>query len=391
MPLSDTPESLQEQSKISNHQIVNIFRAVAELISVHPELLKAQGVFRMSGSKSEVEQLFALMIENDFNVEILTDHIFEEGTINSMKLFNVLGLLPLILKNKILLSYDDAILKTFSHELDLLLHSGNDLFEQNSKAAQLLDNFINSLLLSHNIEHQRVGEILYHYCYLMHTAANFYESNLMNSTNMAIILAPHFTSELELFISEDLVALTQFTMEILTPALTVYLESEMTRDHFKVRHADKLEHLTATRLALVEKLKEMKEASRKIITDPIRNLMLEAKNINSQIREIEAQLQDSSLKRKDKRALMVQLDDLKEEYALMTSQIVELNIQVGEMNDRHSSIHTHIRALNLSSQSISYLSVSRHSFFTEPEVSSSSSSLAPDHSVHNERGGHDFN
>ncbi|HAU1294292.1 TPA: hypothetical protein JBI59_15315 [Legionella pneumophila] len=65
-----------------------------------------------------------------------------------------------------MLNPEDTSLTDFTKELKTLLNSDISKVENKKAATQLLDHFIDSLLLSKIFDHQRVGEILYHYCYL---------------------------------------------------------------------------------------------------------------------------------------------------------------------------------------------------------------------------------
>lgn len=154
------------------------------------------------------------------------------------------------------------------------------------KAAQLFDEFIRDLLLSKKIAHQRVGEILDHYCYLMHQAGMLQDANLMTYTNLAIIMAPRLTEVLGLFLETDFLGLSGFISQ-LTPVLENYITDEKWNCDFKERHTDKLEHLARTRHSIRDQLEHMKEASRDAVTVPMNSLMLQTAALNAQIEAIE--------------------------------------------------------------------------------------------------------
>ena len=158
--------------------ILNVLRSLTQLVSQHPELLKTSGVFRVAGAKEETEKLLEQLISEQFDGAILSDYVMKENKVDSEHLHNSLGMIPTVLKNHPLLDSKDTLLTNFSKNLKLLL--GFQPKKDITKAAnQLLDEFICNLLLSKRIDHQRVGEIIYHYCYLMHQAGTFQETNRM--------------------------------------------------------------------------------------------------------------------------------------------------------------------------------------------------------------------
>lgn len=335
----------------STHIIVNVFRCVSQLVFQLPDLLNSPGVFRIAGSKEESEMLLERIIANDFNLEILTDYVIESGRVNNLHLNNILGMLTLVLKESVLLNPEDTLLTVFTKELKTLLNSDISKVENKKAATQLLDHFIDSLLLSKILDHQRVGEILYHYCYLMHTAGNFHESNRMTWENLAIILAPHFTDELGLYPAEDLLGLTQFTNQ-LRPMLEYFIAHPNTGIPFKERHANKLEHLADTRHTVIEKLTNMGEVARKQVTTPMKSLMLQASMLQAQVDVVENQLKNSSLKRNDKKELTRQLIELTEELKKINLEISELTGKIKIMNHDSSVLHEEIRMISRSEDAV---------------------------------------
>ncbi|HAT1772181.1 TPA: hypothetical protein JBL19_02255 [Legionella pneumophila] len=353
----------------SSHVIVNVFRSVAQLVSQNPELLNRPGVFRLAGSREESEKLLEQIIDENFSVQNLADYIVEDGQINDLHLNNVLGMLPLVLKESVLLKTGDPLLKHFTTELKNLLGSDKSDVENTDVIVQLLDNFIDSLLLSKILDHQRVGEILYHYCYLMHTAGGFHETNLMTWENLAIIMAPHFTNEFGLYPAEDLLGLIQFTNQ-LKPILECFIAHPDSGVPFKERHADKLEHLANTRHTIIEKLTHMGSESRRIVVVPMKSLMLQASMLRSQIDAVETQLKDSSLKKKNKKELNKQLGELTEELEKLNIEISELTRKIKKMNHGHAKIKEEIRVISRSEDA-----VSTHATQQSGASSSSSSSV----------------
>ncbi|AMP89560.1 RhoGAP domain-containing protein [Legionella pneumophila] len=352
----------------STHVIVNVFRCIAQLVSQNPELLNRVGVFRLAGSREEVEKLLEQVIDKNFSVENLADYILEDGQINNLHLNNVLGMLPLVLKESVLLKTKDPLLNHFMTELKNLLGSENNV-ENTDAIVQLLDKFIDSLLLSKILDHQRVGEILYHYCYLMHTAGGFHETNLMTWENLAIIMAPHFTNEFGLYPAEDLLGLIQFTNQ-LKPILECFIAHPDSGIPFKERHADKLEHLANTRHTIIEKLTYMGSESRRIVVAPMKSLMLQASMLRAQIDAVKTQLKDSSLKKKNKKELNRHLEELTEELEKLNIDISELTSKIKKMNHGHAKIKDEIRVISRSEDA-----VSTHPTQQSDALSSSSSSV----------------
>lgn len=375
---------IQEKSMAgpyNTHDIVNVFRSIVQLISQYPELLNTQGIFRVPGSKEEIEHVLDQLIDTHFNVETLSRYIMmNENIVNHERLNNVLGMIPTVLKEGQILASQDDLLASFSKKLKSLLDSHQE--ENNTIAAQLFDNFINDLLLSKRIDHQRAGEILYHYFHLMHQVGKYQEINRMTYNNLAIVLAPSLTNELSLYTGENLLDLSSYVSQ-LTPVLENYIADTKWDFDFKNSHADKLEHLENTRHSLREQLERMKEASRKSVTVPMKNFMLQASMVKAQIDAIKEEQHDHSLKKKEKRKLGKQLDPLIEEQSDLLSKISKLAPKIKAMNHGQRRIQKEIDMLTYSGGQVtlqenpsnnSYLA--QFSIF-EPSSSNASTVLSP--------------
>lgn len=361
------------KSKFSTHDIVNVFRSISKLIQNHPEILDNQGVFRLSGSKTSTDQLLNKLIEQKFDWKLLKNYVIDKNKINSDHLHTILGLCNSVLKDCVLLNSSDKRLSGFAKKLNTLLNSDAPVSKKIQESAQLLDAFINKLLLSDSIEHQRAGEILYHYCYFMHTAAAYAISNKMSSGNLAIILAPHFTSELELFTSNDLLALTQFTMEKLTPVLEFYISSNMTSTHFSVRHADKIEHLLETRRKIISKLDDMKAENKRQTVDHMRELMIQTRGLEDQIAQLKIKINDKTLKKDEKKQFKKQLKIFKTDLEELNLEIIIVKDQIEEMIDAHASLLDLSSKLSLSVSNLSNLaSIPEGAYLEQAEPSTNS-------------------
>lgn len=207
-------------------------------------------------------------------------------------------MIPAVFKGSPILDPADSELVIFSKKLKSLLKAQKE--EDLIKAGELFDEFIRDLLRSKRIDHQRAGEILDHYCYLMHQAGTFQDTNLMTYNNLAIIMAPRLTEVLNLFLETDFLGLSGFISQ-LTPVLENYITDKKWNYNFKERHTDKLEHLASTRDSIREQLEHMKEASREAVTVPMKSLMLQTSTLKIQIEAIEKQLHDPSIKRKQRK------------------------------------------------------------------------------------------
>ncbi|WP_298624358.1 RhoGAP domain-containing protein [uncultured Legionella sp.] len=334
--------------KYSTHDIVNVIRCIARLVQDMPELLNNVGVFRLAGSKTASQALLNQLIAQNFDWMLLKEHVLVQGKIDSDCLNDILSMVSTVLKNIVLLNATDSMLAPFAKSLHAILDSDRPDKDKNPAAATLIDDFINELLLSNSIDYQRTGEILYHYCYLMHTAATYQETNKMNAHNLAIILSPHFTSELELFISDDILSITQFSISKLTPVLGLYIGDERTSEHFTVRHADKLEHLRETRSKIIDKLNEMKAANKKCTVDLMRSMMINSKELTEQIGTLEFTLQTESLTKDKKKQLKNQLEELQSNLQELNLKLMTLREQIDEMNTAHASLFDTAQKLSLS-------------------------------------------
>ncbi len=339
----------------NTHIIVNVFRSIVQLISLHPELLNTPGVFRVAGAKEEIGRLLKQLISEQFNVNTLSHYVMEKNKVDSEHLHNILGMIPAVFKDSQILDSEDSLLVDFSKELKSVLNS------QPKNATQLLDNFIRDLLLSKRIDHQRAGEILDHYCYLMHQAGIFQNTNRMTYRNLAIIMAPGLTQNLDLFPAIDFLGLSGFISQ-LTPVLENYITDKKWSDDFKERHVDKLKHLASTRHSIREQLEHMKEASRNVVVVPMKSLMLQAATLKAQIESIEKQQHDHSMKRKVKKELREHLKQLKEELHGLNLKISELIPQISMMNHGYQQIQEEIKIISLSEDGLRPGRKSRNKF-----------------------------
>lgn len=360
------------KSKYSTHDIVNVFRSITRLVQDTPESLNIVGVFRLAGSKSSSQKLLEQLIRHQFDWTLLKTYIHVEERIDSDRLHDMLGMCTTVLADTVLLSSADNVLEPFAKSFHTVLNSDASNIDKNSAAVTLLDDFIDTLLLSNSIEYQRTGEIIYHYCYLMHTAATYLETNRMSARNLAIILAPHFTTELELFISDDLLSLAHFSMEKLTPVLELYISNERTGSPFTIRHADKLEHLRETRLKIIDKLCALKAANKQCTVEPMRELMIHSKGLADQISKLETNLHTKVLKKELKRQLKNHLEELKDNIQELDLKIIRLKDQIEEMNIAHASLLDTTQKLSLSAERI--FSVSSRS--NDADSSSSTSNVS---------------
>lgn len=343
------------KSRYSTHEIVNTFRCVALLMQRYPELLNNQGIFRITGSKSETEELLKQLIDQGFNWNILEQYLFANEQSNSDNVHNTLGMFNLVLKDTLLLDTSDEMLSVFTKKLHRLIGSGDLNGDIISEAIFLLDEFIDKLLLSKSLEHQRTGEMLYHYCYLMHMASSFETTNKMSAKNLAIILAPHLTNELELLATDNLLTLTEFTMGKLVPILERYISSPLTDKPFSVRHADKLNHLIETRHIIMDKLIEMKAANKKQTIDPMRELMVHISEMEHQKAELSTKIHDEPHDYCEKRHLKKQLKKLNSDIDELNLEIITFRDQIEEMNDAHAGLIDITHKLSLSVDNLAHL------------------------------------
>ncbi|KTD40608.1 hypothetical protein [Legionella parisiensis] len=333
----------------NTHVIVNVFRSIVQLASQNPELLNTPGVFRVAGAKEESQRLLDQLILKQFDVDILSHYVYENNKVDGLNLHNILGMIPAVFKDSPILDSADSQLVIFSKKLKSLLKAQNE--ENLIKAAELFDEFIHNLLLSKRIDHQRAGEILDHYCYLMHQAGTFQDTNLMTYNNLAIIMAPRLTEVLDLFLETDFLGLSGFISQ-LTPVLENYITDEKWNYDFKERHTDKLKHLANTRHSICEQLEHMKEASREAVTVPMKSMMLQTSTLKIQIEAIEKKLQDHSIKRKAKKELSKQLKPLKEEMNELNLKISELIPKISIMNRGCQTIQEEINLISLSEEGV---------------------------------------
>ncbi|KTC90494.1 GTPase [Fluoribacter dumoffii] len=328
--------------------IVNVFRSIIQLVTQHPALLGTPGVFRVAGAKEETAKLIDQLISEQFSVKVLSDYVLKKDKVITDHLHDVLGMIPAIVKNRTLIDPRDNLLIDFSKNLNLLLNT-QQTKDITKEAKQLFDNFIDKLLLSKRADHQRAGEILYHYCYLMHQAGLFQESNLMTPHNLAIIMAPRLTQDFGLFPSTDLLSLSGFLSE-LTSVLENYIIDEKWDQEFKERHADKLENLANTNHSIREQLEHMRSASKKMVSVSMKNLLDQSLNLKNKIDVIEKQQQDSSTKKKEKKELSKQLRRLKDERTELNLKISALTEKMPLMNRGYDEVQEEIDLISLSEE-----------------------------------------
>lgn len=314
------------------HIIVNVLRSIVHLISQKPELLSTSGVFRVAGAKAETEKLLEQLIEQQYNVDVLIQYVMNKDEINNLHLYDILGMIPAILKQSQILDSTDKLLIDFSKKLKALLESSKPVLTETNR---LFHELINQLLLSHRIDHQRAGEILDHYCHLMHLAGAYQDKNLMTYNNLAIIMAPNLTHILNLAPETNFLALHGL-INRLTPVLEAYISDTNWSVGFEARHAKKLDHLVKTREFIHEQLKHMKESSRDEMVIPMKSLTEKALVIQTHIEENDKQ--QSHSKRKLKRQLSKQKSLLEEELVGIKSKISDLTPKISQMNTAHHEL-----------------------------------------------------
>lgn len=343
----------------SLHTIVNVFRCVAKLIHQNPDYLKAEGVFRASGSSVATEQLIEELALNQFTVIRLQNYVIQNDIPIPARLYSALGMLPVVLKDKVLINPEAPVLLQFSTRLKDLLHAELDESSKRAECLLLLTTFIESLLTSPVLDYQRAGEILYHFGYMMHHAARLHETNRMTARVLAMILVPVLTDVLSLFSGkDDMIGLAQF-MEQFTPGLTAFISDARNSQHFSERYADMMPHLAKTRSDMVAKLNQMKQKTSGIYTTPIQNKMMRASLLQSQIASLTDELSNPKIHRKSKKKLKKQIHKLQEERTRLDLKINVLIEKIALMNQQQKQLTSDIRVLSSSGEAISEASSSQ--------------------------------
>jgi len=232
----------------TTYQIVSIMRIIVKLSNKYPALLMHEGVFRIPSTHDEsvrlIKQMLANMKEKGVNYAYLKEYVQNGDEIDSSKVNNILGMLPLLFKEE-MIETEDTLIARFTKELFIFWNSVN---KEGLKTPSVGD-FINSLLESDDLKHQHVGEILYHYCHLMNRALQDEKITKMTVTSLATILTSNFQSILApISLTSASIDKIKRSIEFIhqfTPLLEPYITA--TFQDFKETRTKKLEDMRVTR------------------------------------------------------------------------------------------------------------------------------------------------
>jgi RhoGAP domain len=362
--------------------IVNILRIVNELTDNAPELFKTEGVFRIAASASDVDNLLEQITES-VNAKTLTADFSDIPLKKDSEIHVLLGLIPRALKSVILLDLSDTGFDSLARQLKYHIQKDPVNEEEGLQAVKSIDELITNLLSHDNINHQRVGEILYRYCHVMSLALEFSEANKMNAENLARILAPHFIDELNLSPEGGLDEQLAFNRRMVY-MLAAYLEQGFAEKTFHERYSKELEHMVSTRDEAVEKLTSMRDRISLPISNLIDKTMKQARALDRQIH---------TLKTKDHKASKMSSGDLKKlikglekEYESQLTSIKELNEELRKLTPTLSDMGQEISELRKSGVLIKGITEHRDSLFSSSGTLAASSSTGSSHDVVSDKG-----
>ncbi len=205
-------------------EALKVFRAIASHLEQNPDLLRTDGVFRLSAnSKNPPEIIKRILKKKSFTDKGYSVH-------------DLIGALKESLKNNVLINTSNP------HILPLLdafakVETSNE--ESVKHAAAVINQLIEELAASGNKHDLAVAEILHTYLHLTHLAASYSENNRMTPTNLAVAaIGPLFLNNI--IITKDPMEMMSLTAKA-TPVSAEAIQSNRYDFSFKDRHHEKVD------------------------------------------------------------------------------------------------------------------------------------------------------
>ncbi len=151
-------------------EAIMISRWVTQCLEGHPEWFREEGIFRLSGSKEDIDNTTKAILEK------------RDVSVNPHFRDVYIGVLKNVLKNSILVSKDDPDVIALSSAIL------SDSMQDKDKSAAL-KSFIQKCSDSANPDKALLAEILHNYLHVLKLAEK-QEGNKMNANNLAIIFTP---------------------------------------------------------------------------------------------------------------------------------------------------------------------------------------------------------
>jgi hypothetical protein len=204
----------------SVRQIRDLFRAVAAYVDANPDLMKKEGVFRISATAGELPTIAA---------EILDGKPLDA----SHDIHAYIGVLKLAIGRQVLMS-DNASIQRLGSALNAVSMDHPETIVASEKA---IHQFIQELNQSEDQNKYDLAEILHTYLHLNTIAQQYAAENKMNATNLAIAsTGPFFINNLPLASSNPSMMISQ--MAKFNTAATAAIDSHQYAASYAIAFVD---------------------------------------------------------------------------------------------------------------------------------------------------------
>lgn len=163
------------KSKYTSQDKVKVFEFIEQYFQANPELLKTEGIFRISGNSENISKLVEKIVKG------------KEIKSGEFSVHEYVGALKLLLKEQPLLQ-NETLTKALKNPptTDQL-----SVEEATEIQAKVITDFMTSLAKSPNASDQQLAQMLYIFAHLMKKASEHAGQNRMTLSNMGIILGPN--------------------------------------------------------------------------------------------------------------------------------------------------------------------------------------------------------
>lgn len=322
-------------------QAATLFRVIRKSLLSKPEEFKKEGIFRVSGDRKNAKA----MIEQILKPKALP--------YAPMPIYDAITALKIMLdeKNSCILDPKNSRIKALNEMIEML---------KPAQCVLALNQFIDELSLSADVDEHFAGEVLYTLVQLAKEAVKHQKENRMNPENLGIILGPNF----EKLINNDPQKMLMLT-DKLNIIAKLMLEDDTYLEDFEQKYASRIIHARQNQIIEYQAMKKLLATQKEIFEGKI-----------SQYQAVVAKEKRlvKTAKRRDKKLLQLQIkddelalgsfmrvasDDALMQAADLDEQIKKCESEIAELKQKYPS------QLDIQWQRIAALTEEIHGFITD--------------------------
>ncbi|MBI2791437.1 MAG: hypothetical protein HYX61_05725 [Gammaproteobacteria bacterium] len=160
----------------SSSEVAKVLRQITLYLQENPLVLAKEGVFRLSGNQTAAKKIVNNILQNK---SFKKRQFF--ARMNNFPIHDYVSAMKLVLNESNLLNPEDLQVQFLRENLET---------SEPEQGAQILQEYINDLIKSHDNNERNVGEIFYRYFQIITLASTFAEKNKMSPDNLGKILGP---------------------------------------------------------------------------------------------------------------------------------------------------------------------------------------------------------